>query len=202
MGDLIIFALTLGATYFIGTTLIEKKHYRSIKEREKKFLMLPAVTAKNVLESTKKITDSHLVSGNVVISIDFFKKFLAGLRNIFGGEVRSYETVLDRARREAILRMKESALGSNIIINMRIETSNIGRSNKNNSLGCSEVLAWGTAITYEGSNPEIKPPKELQIQEDPKIIKTSNKQLGLFEYIVLAVGIIVLIFFISLVRRS
>jgi len=199
MGDLLIFALTLGATYFIGTTLIEKKHYRSIKEREKKFLFLPAVTAKNVLETNKKIIDSRLVTGNVVISIDFFKKFLGGLRNIFGGEVHSYETILDRSRREAILRMKESTSGSNIIINMRIETSNIGRSNRKNSLSCSEVLAWGTAITYEGS--EIKPPKELQIQEEPKITKTSNKQIGLFEYVILAIGIIILIFFISLIRK-
>lgn len=200
MGDLIIFAITLGATYLIGTTLIEKKHYRSIKERERKLLMLPAVTAKNVLETNKKIIDSHLVTGNVVISIDFFKKFLAGLRNIFGGEVHSYETILDRARREAILRMKEAAFGANIIINMRIETSNIGRSNRNNSLSCSEVLAWGTAVTYKG--PEIKPPKELQIQEESKITKTSNKQAGLLEYVALAIGIIILIFFISLIRKG
>jgi uncharacterized protein YbjQ (UPF0145 family) len=94
-----------------------------------------------------------MVYGHVVISIDYFKRFLAGLRNIFGGEVSSYETILDRARREAILRMKEAAKEADIIINLRIETSTIAKSSKN-QVGCSEVLAYGTAITFAD---EIQP---------------------------------------------
>ena len=58
--------------------------------------------------------------------IDYFKRFLAGLRNIFGGTVRSYESLIDRARREAVLRMKEMAGDASVIVNVRIETSNIG----------------------------------------------------------------------------
>ena len=149
MVNLIIFIITLGVTYLIGTTIIEKKHYRSIKQRERKFLGLPAITAKNVLDENREIKSTQMVCANVVISIDYFKRFLAGLKNIFGGEISSYETILDRARREAILRMKETAGGANIIINMRIETSTIGRSNQGKSTGCSEVLAYGTAITYK-----------------------------------------------------
>jgi len=148
--ELIIFVITLAVTYFIGTTFIEKKHYRSIEIRERQFLMLPAITAKNLLEDNKEIASSNLVCGNVVVSIDYFKQFLGNLRNIFGGEVSSYESVLDRARRESILRMKEKAHNADIIINMRIETSTIGKSDKSGgSIGCSEVLAYGTAITYK-----------------------------------------------------
>ena len=44
-----------------------------------------------------------------MVSVDYFKRFLAGLRMIFGGRVSSYESLLDRARREALLRMRLQA---------------------------------------------------------------------------------------------
>lgn len=92
---------------------------------------------------------TQLVSGSVVISIDFFKKFVAGLRSLFGGRLKAYESLLDRARREAILRMKESALQNNarVIINVRIETASINKnSGRRQGVGSVEVVAYGTAI--------------------------------------------------------
>lgn len=148
MIDLIISIVTLTVAYFIGTTIIEKKHYKSIKEREHQLLRLPAVTSKNILDEGQVIKDSRFVYGSIVISVDYFKRFLAGLRNFFGGEMRSYETILDRSRREAILRMKESAQDADIIINMRLETANIGGANSKKGVGCSEVVAYGTAVTF------------------------------------------------------
>jgi len=65
-----------------------------------------------------------------------------------GGNVRSYETLVDRGRREAILRMKEATPSPDIIINLRIETSTIGKSANRGSIGSIEVLAYGTAIRY------------------------------------------------------
>ena len=148
--DLLITAIFLAIIYFIGTKTIEKKHYSSIRKRELKFLELPSITAKNIAIEGQEIKEARMVCGSVVISIDHFKKFLGGLRNIFGGEIGSFETVLDRARREAILRMKEQSPEANIIVNMRIETSTIGRGQgKQQSMGCSEVLAYGTAITFQ-----------------------------------------------------
>jgi len=47
------------------------------------------------------------------------------------------------------LRMKEEAKakGAHMIVNLRLETSTIGRSaNKKNSVGSIEVLAYGTAV--------------------------------------------------------
>jgi len=91
--------------------------------------------------------DQILVSGSVVIANDYFKSFVAGLRNLFGGKVRTYETLLDRARREAVLRMKDEAksLGAESVFNVKYETSNIaGQYSK--TLPIIEVHAYGTAL--------------------------------------------------------
>ena len=148
MESLITFLALMTLGYFAGT-YAEKRHYRSIRERENVFLGMPAVTIKDALDHEREVESSKLVSGNAVISIDYFKRFLAGLRNIFGGRVASYETLVDRGRREAILRMKSEMPDADIIMNMRIETSVIGRSaDRKNSLGSIEVLAYGTAVKY------------------------------------------------------
>ncbi|WP_300670317.1 heavy metal-binding domain-containing protein [Desulfoluna sp.] len=139
----LLFLVTLG--YTVGT-LVEKRHYRSLMKREQALLTLPAVTIKHD-QSVDEIRGSMMVSGSAVISIDYFKRFLARLRNIFGGRVKSYETLVDRSRREAILRMKASAPGAAIIVNMRLETAAIGNSaNQKRMIGSVETLAYGTAI--------------------------------------------------------
>jgi uncharacterized protein YbjQ (UPF0145 family) len=144
-----IFVLLIVVGYWAGRRA-EKKHYQSIIEREKQFLGLPAVSVKNALDETRAVYSSTLVAGNVVISIDYFKRLMASLRNIFGGNVFSYETLIDRGRREAILRMKEKMPDADIIINTRVETSVIGATaNEKNAVGSIEVLAFGTAVTYQ-----------------------------------------------------
>ncbi len=151
MEALVVFFLLLILGYAVGS-INEKNHYKSIEEREKKTLPLPVVNMKKVediLKPGKKIASAELVTGSVVISIDYFKRILASLKNLVGGNVRSYETLIDRGRREAILRMKEAADSPDIIMNLRIETSTIGRSANRNSIGSIEVLAYGTAIKYQ-----------------------------------------------------
>lgn len=150
MEQLIILIIFIALGYGAGT-YAEKKHYQSIEKREHNYLKLPAVTNKNLLDSKAEIAYARLVTGSAVISIDYFKRILAGLRNVFGGEVSSYETLVDRARREAILRMKEHAANGNaaIVLNVRIETSAIGQSaNRRKAIGSVEALAYGTAVTY------------------------------------------------------
>ena len=149
MEQIIIFIILAVLGYTAGT-IAEHKHYRSIETRERRYLNLPAVTTKNESFKDSEVEKAILVSGNAVISLDYFKRFLAGLRNIFGGEVVSYETLIDRARREAILRMKEKAGRANVILNLRIETSSIGQTaNKRNTIGSIEAIAYGTAITLK-----------------------------------------------------
>jgi uncharacterized protein YbjQ (UPF0145 family) len=142
--QLIIFTILMPVGFF-GGGATERRHFRSIAEREKKFLHLPAVTMRHVVDETT-VTRANLVVGSAVISVDYYKRFLAGLRNLVGGEVRSYSPLMDRARREAILRMKEQAPDADIILNLRVETSNIGSQSKESQIACVEVLASGTAV--------------------------------------------------------
>ena len=100
----------------------------------------------NVGYTDDQIEFATLVSGSAVISIDYFKRLLASLRNIFGGTIKSYESLLDRARREALLRMRESAPDAGVIVNVRIETASIGRRANKKGVGCVEAIAYGTAL--------------------------------------------------------
>lgn len=148
MVELITFISLIALGYFVGT-VTEVRHYRSIARREKEFLNLPAVTLRNVYEDLD-IEKVQFVSGSVVISVDYFKRFLAGLRNLFGGEMKSFETLIDRARREAILRMKEMAKEADVILNLRIETCSIGKNAYNRrTIGSIEAIAYGTAVTFK-----------------------------------------------------
>ena len=148
-----IFLLLLGMGYFFGKHA-EKKHYRSIEERERKFRKLPTCNWKTPLPMKGNIHQVKLVTGSVVIAIDYFKRFVAGLRNFFGGNITSYESLIDRARREAILRMKEQAPHASQIINVRIETASISQNAKKGSIGSVEVVAYGTALTYKVAQPK------------------------------------------------
>lgn len=144
MNSLLYFLILLLLGYIFGR-LAENNHYKSINRRERNFLALPTTSSKSPIGDTGAITDSFLVHGNVVISVDYYKRILASFRNFFGGDVRSYETLLDRARREAVLRLKESCPEADQIINLRLETSSIYKGGKN-AIGSVEILAYGTAI--------------------------------------------------------
>ncbi|MGA6926584.1 MAG: heavy metal-binding domain-containing protein [Desulfosarcina sp.] len=148
MIDLILFLALLALGYGAGTWM-ETSHYRSIGRRERSTLHLPAVTLKSVGVSDHRIRSTRLVYGSAVISVDYFKRILAGLRNIFGGSVKSYESLIDRARREALLRMKAMAGDATVIVNVRIETSAIGKQSGGKTINCLEALAYGTALTVE-----------------------------------------------------
>ncbi|MFC1684984.1 YbjQ family protein [Pseudomonadota bacterium] len=146
MVDLIVFITLLALGYGFGR-YAETRHYKSIIAREKELQNIPVIASK-FLPVRDKPSDAALVSGSVVISVDYFKRFLAGLRNLVGGRVTSYETLVDRARREAILRMKEEAkaLGAHMVFNVKLETSSIHKGRRN-AVGSVEVLAYGTALT-------------------------------------------------------
>ena len=143
MEQLILVAVLIILGYFFGR-IAEKKHFDSIREREAQWQALPTIMLKSPLDP-EHIRDYRLVNGSAVIAVDYFKRFVASLVNLFGGRITSYESLLDRARREAILRMKEDAHDADEIINIRIETSSISK-NAQNNIGSVEVLAYGTAI--------------------------------------------------------
>ena len=145
MFELIIFISLLLLGYIFGQ-IFEQSHYRSIIKREALLRNIPLIASKKLPDEFTPCTTS-LVAGNVVISVDFFKKFVAGLRNLVGGRVTTFESLIDRARREALLRMREEArqFGANYVFNVKMETSSISKG-QSGTIGSVEVLAYGTAI--------------------------------------------------------
>ncbi len=132
----------------------ERRHYRSIIAREDQFRDLPIFSTRHAPE-LNPAPGVELVIGSAVISIDYFKRFLAGLRKIFGGRIVAYESLVDRARREALLRMREAAraMGAAYVFNVRMETASISKG-ANNAIGSVEVVAYGTAIIPGAVTPE------------------------------------------------
>jgi uncharacterized protein YbjQ (UPF0145 family) len=139
--------LTLLVLAFFTGSALERRHYASIRERELRWRSLPAVTFRSVPPGWK-VSECALVTGSVVISVDYFKRFLSGLRMIFGGRVKAYETLLDRARREALLRLKEDAVerGCHAVVNVRLETCRMANARNSERIAGLEVLAFGTGV--------------------------------------------------------
>lgn len=137
--------------YKIGKSS-EIKHYESIRLREEKMINL-AFTPSDTVDSARKVEAIGMVTGQVVIGSDPFKRYIANLVNLVGGRISVFEAPLDRARREAILRMKEQALHlkADEVVNFRMETMSICGGKSDQPLGIVEVLAYGTAVRYAKS---------------------------------------------------
>ncbi len=138
--------LLLAVGYFVGR-LLERRHYASIRRRERELRSVVAITTRFVPEGVTA-QGATLVSGGVVVSSDYFKTFVAGFRNLVGGRFRGFESLLERARREAILRMKQQARehGSSLVIGVRIHTTRVAGS----QTPSVEVIAFGTALDTQG----------------------------------------------------
>ena len=82
-----------------------------------------------------------LVKGSTVRAKHIGSDIVASLRNLVGGEVKEYASLLSGAREQAIDRMLSEArlMGADAVIGMRLETSTITQA-------ASEVVAYGTAV--------------------------------------------------------
>ncbi len=139
--------LLLMTAYFIGT-LLEKRHFRSIRRREEEYHGFPVISF-DTMPNDWNANSSRLVTGSIVVSLDYFKRVIAGLRGLVGGRIKTYEPLLERARREALLRMVEEARedGYDAIFNVRLETSRLANSRGDgNGTAGVEMLAFGTAV--------------------------------------------------------
>lgn len=142
---LTLFLLALG--FGAGKT-IERMHFTDLTARERRYRRLPALTTSRV-PARWQVQETALLTGTVVISLDYWKRFAAQVRKIVGGNVRSYETLFERARREALLRLKEAAAarGCDAVIGVRLDSAEIA-----NALGSGkgtagvELMAVGTGI--------------------------------------------------------
>lgn len=82
-----------------------------------------------------------LVKGNTVRARNVGRDITQSIRNIAGGELKSYSGLMSDARDEALERMEAdaAALDADAVVNVRFETSEIAQ-------GSAEVLAYGTAV--------------------------------------------------------
>jgi uncharacterized protein YbjQ (UPF0145 family) len=73
-------------------------------------------------------------------------KFMAGIESMFGGEVTAFTTELEKARMEAMERVKDKAItrGANAVVGLDLETSDVGF-----QMGIVVISATGTAVVVE-----------------------------------------------------
>lgn len=125
--------------------LIERKHFKSLEAREEMMENQILKTTKTMSSGLSVIGETKLVCGEAVIAAEFFRWIMGAFKSMFGGPIRSYESIIDRARREALLRMREVAGDAVEIVNVRLEYAPIsyGISSKSS---CVEAIAYGTAV--------------------------------------------------------
>ncbi len=140
--------------YFTGS-LIERRHFRRIIKKENELRDILTFAIRRVPKDLA-LTDPKLVCGSAVISVDYFKKFAAGLRGIIGGRIGTYESLYERARREAIVRMKDDARrhGGDIILNVKLESARIYAGGGRATVSV-EAMAYGTAYSKSDAGAEV-----------------------------------------------
>lgn len=91
----------------------------------------------------RKLRALAAVTGSTIQSKNVFSDFGQSLKNIVGGELRSYTSMMEKARKIATDRMiaQAEAMGADAIIGVRYATSAI-------MAQAAEVLVYGTAIRF------------------------------------------------------
>lgn len=102
------------------------------------------ITNLEYVPDRKIVRHLGLVQGSTVRSKHAGRDFMAGLKNMFGGELKGYTELLNESRDEAIERMIEQAkqAGANAVLNVRFSTSSV-------AAGAAEIFAYGTAVILE-----------------------------------------------------
>lgn len=127
---------------------ITRRHETDLAQRE---LAVAHIYVHNTGRLQDAVLGPHppvMVTSEVTLGVDHFRGFLGQWKSLFGGQVRSYQMVLDRARREVVMRMLEQthALGYNALANVRIDFADIsGSALRRRKAADISVLASGTA---------------------------------------------------------
>lgn len=106
------------------------------------------------------------VSAHIVIGMNFFKDFLAGFTDFFGGNSHSYQNTLASINEQAIekLRKKAFTIGANCVVGLKIDNDEIGAQGKSMMM----VTATGTAAIANFSE------KSIKIEKLKKLNSVSN----------------------------
>jgi uncharacterized protein YbjQ (UPF0145 family) len=151
-----LFSILLG--FFFGRRA-ERRHFADLRIRERMCEDMVATQLKGFLAPARFGKSPKLIMAETVIASDYLKSFLAKLQNIFGGEVKSFVTLLERGRREVTIQLKEKAAadGYNAICNLRLNTADVGGMNAR-AVTMASVLGWATAYNTTLAPPPTDPP--------------------------------------------
>ena len=102
------------------------------------------MTNVNTVPGKKIVEHFGIVQGSTVRAKHIGRDFMAGLKNLVGGELKGYTELLQDSRQEAMDRMSEQArqMGANAVVNIRFATSSVAQ-------GAAELFAYGTAVRVE-----------------------------------------------------
>ncbi|MFV2067769.1 MAG: YbjQ family protein [Pirellulales bacterium] len=148
---IVLFLIGLG---WIAGSIAEKRHLAQLKQREENNGPFLVSQLKSYPAYVGGDLPPRLIVAETVVASDYFKTFLAGLRRLFGGEIRSFHSLLSRARRESTQRIVEQAqaLGYNAICNLRIESADVGGSSGSKK-GAAMVAIIASATAYQCQMP-------------------------------------------------
>ncbi|MCC5849836.1 MAG: heavy metal-binding domain-containing protein [Verrucomicrobia bacterium] len=137
---------------FFGGNAIALNHNKRLEARQQLVDHIRITDLKGYIRPQPGRCTPGLFCAEITLGIDHFRGFLGKLKNILGGEVKSYEKTLDRARREAILQVMEQAhaAGMNAVTNLRLEFVDIsGNANRAKKAAMVTIMAYGTGYCSE-----------------------------------------------------
>lgn len=147
-----LFLISLGLLF---GRYIERKHFQRLNDHDVKHQGFAITQLKSYPGGTSNEIAPKLFAAEAVISSDYLKSFLSKIRKFFGGELRSYHSLLERARRQAQARIVERAAaeGYDTICNLRFETADIGGvTNPKKAIVMVAVIAYATAYKRPQTN--------------------------------------------------
>ncbi len=102
------------------------------------------ITNLEIVPGKRVVKHLGLVQGSSVRAKHVGRDIMAGLKNLFGGELKGYTELLQESREEAMDRLRQQAesVGGNAILNVRFSTSSIAQ-------GAAEIYVYGTAVVME-----------------------------------------------------
>ncbi len=135
--------LVVGAMGWLTGYLIERRHLVRLAVSEDDLRDI-SITQTRAIPAGFNASDSALLVASVVLSRGVFRTLIVTFRKLIGGRIPGYALLLERARREALVRLKAAARerGAPVIINLRFETTRISR----RGMPVVEVVAYGTAL--------------------------------------------------------
>jgi len=144
VGPLLIFGVLIGRT-------VEKSHIKRLDADDLTHEDFTFTQLKSFPMASLNGPPPTIIVSEVVIASDYLKSWLASWRNIFGGEVRSFQTLQNRAKREALSRLRKTAMmqGYNAVCNIRVDSADVGGGTTARKTPMAAVIASGTGYCVE-----------------------------------------------------